>query len=286
MKVLHDAVDRIAAIEWLDRTGDRLSDAVHAAIPHGAVKDGLSGTWLGHRLHPMLTDIPIGSFTSATVLDLVGGSRSRNAADALVAIGVASALPTALAGAADWSDTSGGDKRIGTAHALLNTVGVALYACSLLPRRRRRRAVGTLLGLAGMGAMTAAGYLGGHLSYSRGVGVNQLAFDVPGEDWSPVLDAADLTEGDVLAVDAGELTVLLHRRGERIVAIANRCSHAGGPLSEGTIDPDACTVECPWHHSVFELEDGSVVHGPATARQPTFETRIRAGRIEVRPHRR
>lgn len=283
MNGLHDAIHRISGAEGLDVVADRLGAAVKRVVPHGAVKDALSGTWLGHSLHPMLTDIPIGSFTSATVLDVIGGRRSRDAADVLVALGVVSALPTALAGAADWSDTFGEDQRIGTVHALANAVGLALYAASLRPRRRGRRATGTLLGLAGMGAMTVGGFLGGELSYTRGVGVNELAFTAPPDDWWPVLAVAELAEGAARTADAGGVAVLLHRRAGRVHAITNRCSHAGGPLDEGRIDADACTVRCPWHQSVFGLDDGAVVHGPATAPQIAFDARIRDGQIEVRP---
>lgn len=283
MNGLHKFVERIASTEGLDAVADRLGAVVKRLVPRGTMKDTLSGTWLGHSLHPMLTDIPMGSFTSATVLDLVGGRRSRGAADLLVAIGVTSAVPTALAGAADWSDTYGEDQRIGTVHALCNAVGLALYVASLVPRRRGHRAAGTVLGLAGMGAMTAGGYFGGELGYNRGVGVNQLAFTAPPKDWTPVLDDVDLAEGAALAVDADGVAVLLHRHGGHVHAIANRCSHAGGPLDEGSIDAGACIVRCPWHQSVFRLTDGSVVHGPATAPQIAFEVRLSAGRIEVRP---
>jgi uncharacterized membrane protein len=168
---LHDLTDRIGARAALDRVAEPLADRVHRALPQGRLKDLLRGRFLGHALHPLLTDIPIGSFTSASVLDLIGGRRAEGGADALVALGLVSAVPTVAAGLADWSDTDGGAKRIGVVHATANAIGLALYGASLVARRRNRRASGTLLALAGMSVMTVGGYLGGHLVFGRGVGV-------------------------------------------------------------------------------------------------------------------
>ena len=160
-----EAVDRVGEAGSLDQIGVPLTRVVkRIAPPKTRIKDLLSGTWLGHPLHPLLTDIPIGSFTGATVLDLVGGRRSRWAADRLLDLGVLSALPTALAGAADWSDTYGEEMRVGVVHALANVAGVGLYAASAVLRRGDRRNAARALGLAGMAVMSVGGYLGGHLS--------------------------------------------------------------------------------------------------------------------------
>jgi nitrite reductase/ring-hydroxylating ferredoxin subunit/uncharacterized membrane protein len=242
----------------------------------------LSGVWLGHPVHPLLTDIPIGSFTSATLLDLIGGERAQPAADALVAVGLAAALPTAAAGAADWSDTFGDDQRTGVVHALSNVVGLGFYAWSLLARRRGRRGKATVLGVVGMSSMTVGGYLGGYLSYSRGIGVNNAFFHHHAEDWTPVLADNELAEGKPVRVEADGATVLLYRTNGSLFAIDSRCSHAGGPLDEGSVDEAACTVECPWHQSVFRLTDGSVVHGPASIPQAAYDARVRDGHIEIR----
>jgi nitrite reductase/ring-hydroxylating ferredoxin subunit/uncharacterized membrane protein len=280
---LHDLADRIGSIDALDRYVEPLAKLVKRWTPKGPVKDALSGTWMGHPLHPLLTDIPIGSFTSASVLDVVGGARAQPAADALIALGLVSAVPTAAAGLADWSDTFGGERRIGVVHAAANATGLALYAASLVARRRGRRGSGALLALAGMSAMTVGGYLGGHLSFSRGVGVDNAFWQHGPEDWTAALDDADLAEGATTTVDAGDMTVLVHRHRGRVLAINDRCSHAGGPLHEGDV-ADGC-VTCPWHQSVFRLVDGAVVHGPATAPQAAFETRVTDGRIELRVQR-
>lgn len=279
---LYGATERLSRVEALDRVAGPAVDLVKRVVGKGVVKDLLSGTWLGHPLHPLLTDIPIGSFTSATVLDLLGGERAHPAADALVGLGLVSSLPTAAAGAADWSETYGPDQRTGVVHAVANLAGLALYALSLRARRRGRRTAGTALGLAGMGVMTVGGYLGGHLSYSRGVGVNHAFSEHPPDDWTAVLAEDELPAGKPVRVEAGGAAVLLYRSDGRVHAVGSRCSHAGGPLDEGDVDEGACTVTCPWHQSVFRLEDGSVVHGPATAPQAAYDVRVQDGRIEVR----
>jgi nitrite reductase/ring-hydroxylating ferredoxin subunit/uncharacterized membrane protein len=282
---LHALAEKLGRIEVLDRLAQPVAGAVKRVIRHGWRKDLLSGSWLGHPLHPLLTDIPIGSFTSATVLDLIRGPRGEDAADALVTLGIVSALPTAAAGAADWSDTYGDDQRVGVVHALSNVVGLGFYALSLRARRRGDRVRGTVLGLAGMSAMTVGGYLGGYLSYSRGVGVNNAFYQHHPEEWTAVLADADLVEAKPTRVETAGATVLLYRSNGRIYAIGSRCSHAGGPLEEGAVDEMHCTVQCPWHQSVFSLDDGRVVHGPASVPQASYEVRVREGQIEIRHQR-
>jgi nitrite reductase/ring-hydroxylating ferredoxin subunit/uncharacterized membrane protein len=279
---LHELARRIGEIEGLDRGTAPLVKAAKRLIPAGPVKDLLSGTPLGHPLHPALTDVPIGSFTAATVLDLIGGERSRNAVEALLVLGIIGTLPTAGAGLADWSDTYGSEQRIGLVHAAANVVALSLFAGSLAARRSGRRGLGRALGLAGQTALVTGGYLGGHLSYARGVGVNNAFYQHEPADWTAVIDAADLQAGSSVKVEADGATVLLYRTADRIYAIGSRCSHAGGPLQEGKIDDDALCVECPWHGSVFRLEDGTVVHGPASIPQVPYDVREQNGRVEVR----
>lgn len=279
---LHAAAEALGRVDRLDRLASRGTKAVKQVTGPGHVKDLLSGSPLGHPLHPLLTAITIGLLTSATVLDLWPGRRREDAVDVLVALGLISAVPTVAAGAADWSDTYGEDQRVGVVHALSNMVGLALFALSLRARRRDDRVVATVLGIAGLTSMSVGGYLGGYLSHSRGIGVNNAFFEHPPHDWTAVLDERELAEDKPARVQAGDATVLVHRCDGQIHAIASRCSHAGGPLEEGTIDKTTCTVTCPWHQSVFRLDDGSVVHGPASIPQTAYEVRIQDGRIEVR----
>jgi nitrite reductase/ring-hydroxylating ferredoxin subunit/uncharacterized membrane protein len=282
---LHELASRIGEVEGLDRGTGPLVKAAKTLIPPGPVKDVLSGSQLGHPLHPALTDVPIGSFTAATVLDLVGGASAEGAVEALLALGIVATLPTATAGLADWSDTYGAEQRIGLIHAVANVAALSLFAGSLVARRGGRRGLGRLLGLAGQATLLTGGYLGGHLSYARGVGVNNAFYQHEPEDWTAVMDAADLQAGSPTKVEADGATVLLYRASNRIYAIGSRCSHAGGPLQEGKIDDGALCVECPWHGSVFRLEDGAVVHGPASIPQAAYDVRTQDGRIEIRARR-
>jgi nitrite reductase/ring-hydroxylating ferredoxin subunit/uncharacterized membrane protein len=278
------ALQRIERLEVLNALGQKATLAFSNVVRPGRVKDLLSGTWMGHPAHPMLTDLPIGAWVSAVVLDVVGNQRTAPTADALVGLGVLAALPTAVTGLNDLADIVDPEERaIGTAHAVGNVTAVVLYGASYLTRWRERRDMGTALALAGTAALTASGFLGGHLAYRKGVGVAQTAFQPRLEDWTPVLDDEDLPAGRPTRVSVDGTDVLLYRDAGSICAIANRCTHRGGPLHKGKVR-DA-QVTCPWHLSTFALENGSVVRGPATAPQPAYEVRTRDGRVEIRTRR-
>jgi nitrite reductase/ring-hydroxylating ferredoxin subunit/uncharacterized membrane protein len=274
----------IAGIERarsLDTVGRKLGLAVANVVRPGRAKDLLAGTWLGHPLHPMLTDLPIGAWTSAFVLDLAGGRQARRAADALVGMGVLAAVPTAATGLSDLADVVDPRERsLGTAHALGNVTAVVLYGGSWLARRRGRRDAGMRLAMLGAAVVSGAGFIGGHLAYRKGVGVDQTVFRGRVEDWTPVLEERELPEAKARRVRAGGTDILLYRSQGRIFALANRCSHRGGPLHKGRVADG--TVRCPWHLSTFSLEDGSILQGPATAPQPCYDTRVRDGAIELR----
>jgi len=282
LKIVEDLLERLHQAEALDGIAKPLSNFVSGAIPHGVVKDALSGTWIGHPLHPMLTDVAIGSWTSAFVIDAMGRPGSEAAADTLVGIGVLSAVPTAAAGLADWSDMMGAERRVGLVHAGANIVATGLYGLSWLARRRGNRSRGVALSLMGATVATVGGYLGGHLSYRQGVNVDRNAWDDGPANWVDTVDESELADGKPFVVTADGANVLLVRRGSTIHAIGDVCSHAGGPLHEGEVD-DGC-VTCPWHASTFRLSDGAVRHGPATAPQPAFETQVAGGRVQVRRH--
>ena len=281
--VPHALAERLGRLDLVDPAAKAVGRAVRSAVPRGPAKDALSGTWLGHAIHPLLTDVPIGTWTSATILDLVGGRAGRRGADRLVGVGVLAALPTAITGLSDWADTEPADdavRRIGAVHAVANVAALTLYAASLAARAGGRRGAGVTLALAGAGALAAGGHLGGHLSYAKGVGVDTHAFDRPVEDWHDVLAEADVPEGGLRAAEVAGEPVVLARRGGELFALADRCVHREGPLHEGEL-VDGC-VECPRHGSRFALADGSVERGPAAYPQPVFEIRVREGRIEVR----
>jgi nitrite reductase/ring-hydroxylating ferredoxin subunit/uncharacterized membrane protein len=280
----YEATEALAGVEALDGAAEAISGFVRKTIPGGPVKDALSGSWLGHALHPLLTDVPIGFWTSAMVLDWVGGRGGEAAADRLIALGIGAAVPTAVSGSTDWADSTVGSeavKRVGLVHAASNVAAVALFASSWLARKRGARGRGKLLALAGGSALSAGGFLGGHLSYAEGIGVDQTTFQEPEGDWHDAVAEGDLVEGEPKLAEVDGVPVMLLRQGGETFALSDRCAHRGGPLHEGTIE-DGC-VRCPWHHSVFRLRDGSLVHGPSAYPQPAWETRARGGRIEVRP---
>ncbi|MGI8778490.1 MAG: Rieske 2Fe-2S domain-containing protein [Acidimicrobiales bacterium] len=280
LQLVEDLLERLHQAKALDVVANPVSSFVGGVIPHGVVKDALSGTWLGHPLHPMLTDVAIGSWTSAFVIDAVGREGSEAAADTLVGIGVLSALPTAAAGLADWSDLMDAERRVGLVHAGTNIVAVGLYGWSWLARRNGDRSLGVTLSLLGATVATVGGYLGGHLSYRQGVNVDRNAWQEGPGEWTDTVDAADLAEGRPVVASAGDVEVLLVRRGDTIHALGDVCGHAGGPLHEGEVDGDCVT--CPWHASTFRLSDGAALHGPATAPQPAYDTQVAGGRVQVR----
>jgi nitrite reductase/ring-hydroxylating ferredoxin subunit/uncharacterized membrane protein len=273
--------DRIEALEALDPAAEILQRLGHVVRRTSSrLESLLSGTWLGHPLHPPLTDVVAGAWTSSLVLDLVGGRRGRGAADTLVGVGVVAAVPTALAGLADAADLSGGARRVASIHALGNSTALAAYALSWLARRGGRRGTGRGLALLGFGLTTGSAWLGGHLSFRHGVGVNQTAFERLPSKWTAVLDDDELEDGVLGYASVDGTDVLLLRKGRKLHALADRCSHRGCSLHEGELENG--TVVCPCHGSSFHLLDGRVVRGPAVAPQPVLEARMRGGRIEVR----
>jgi nitrite reductase/ring-hydroxylating ferredoxin subunit/uncharacterized membrane protein len=275
-----------AAIESLtavDAPAAAIAKQVRGLLGPGAVKDAISGTRLGHALHPLLTDVPIGAWTSATILDVAGGADSRVAAERLICVGIAAAVPTAITGMVDYADSEPGHdevRRVGALHAVANVTALSLYCASLAARRRGSHATGVLLGLAGAGALGAGGWLGGTLVFHQGVGVNETAHDEGPSDWTPVLDASMLVDDRPAIATVADVEVVIVRRNGTLYALADRCTHRGGPLHEGDL-VGGC-IECPWHGSRFRLDDGSVERGPAASPQPVYEARVHEGRIEVR----
>ena len=278
--LLEQAMKRLERAEVLDEPAEALVKIVGPATRPRVVKNALSGTWLGHRFHPLMVPLPIGFWTGALLFDLIATRRARWAADTLVGAGIVAAVPTAAAGLSDWADAEPDARRVGLVHATCNTLALLCYSSSLAARLLGWRKAGVGLGLAGAAAISAGGYLGGHLSYVQAVGVEKRRFAGGPESWTPVLDAADLAEGSPRVVRAGDTEVLLVREGHRLHALWASCTHECGPLAEGHFADG--NVTCPWHGSTFRLADGAVVRGPAAASQPVYETRVVDGKIEVR----
>jgi nitrite reductase/ring-hydroxylating ferredoxin subunit/uncharacterized membrane protein len=277
---LESALKRLEQADALDEPAAKLAGVVAAATRPRPVKNALSGTWLGHRFHPLMVPLPIGFWSGALLFDLVATRPARWAADVLVGAGVAAAVPTAAAGLSDWADAEPEARRVGLVHASMNSLAVLCYSASLVARLLGRRKAGVGLGLAGATAISVGGYLGGHLSYVQAVGVERKRFAGGPKEWTGVLDAAELEEGRPRVVRAGDTEVLLYRDGTGLHALWASCTHQGGPLGEGEF-ADGC-VRCPWHGSTFRLADGKVVRGPAASSQPVFETRVTDGKVEVR----
>jgi nitrite reductase/ring-hydroxylating ferredoxin subunit/uncharacterized membrane protein len=280
---LYHLAERIGEAAFLDGAAEAVAGWVRGAVPRGPVKDALSGTPLGHALHPLLTDLPIGTWTSAALLDLVGGQAARPASRRLIAAGLLAAVPTAASGLNDWADTTPADdgvRRIGAVHAVANVSALGLHAGSLAARRRGRHGSGVALGFAGIAALTLGGHLGGHLSYARAVGVDQTAFESAPEGWTEVLDDAALAEGQLRGAEVDGQGVVLARLRGRVHALADRCAHRGGSLQEGELTGDC--VECPLHGSRFRLADGAVERGPSAYPQPVYDVRVESGRIALR----
>jgi nitrite reductase/ring-hydroxylating ferredoxin subunit/uncharacterized membrane protein len=275
---LDEIADRVEHASVLDGVGSAIAKVIDRALPDGGVRDVASGVPIGHPAHPLLVTVPIGSWTAATYLDLTRGDRK--AARRLVALGVLAAVPAAVTGSNDWLTTKQAERRVGLVHAALNNAALMLYSASWLARRRGRHGRGVLLSLAGLTVTGASGWLGGHLSYALGIGVDHTAFeDLPGE-WTDAGAETDVPASGASKVDVAGVPVLLAREGDTIVALADRCTHRGGPLHEGEI-ADGC-VTCPWHGSQFALRDGTVQRGPGTRPQPTLRVRVEDGRVQVR----
>ncbi|MFG3280457.1 Rieske 2Fe-2S domain-containing protein [Streptomyces sp. NPDC048111] len=274
------ALDALGEAKQLDKVVGPLQKAVRA-VPLGPWRAVLQGRPIGHPLHPVLVQVPIGSWSSAAVLDLVPGAGRQ--ARLLVGLGVVSAVPAAWAGWVDWAEQPERQLRTGVVHALSNGVAIGLYTGSWVVRGRGRPVLGRVLGFAGLTAASVGGMIGGHLAFRQAVGSNKTEpvdhLVAPG--WHALGSATEFAEGSPERRMLGEVALLVVRGADGFHVLVDRCSHMAGPLSEGTV-ADGC-VECPWHGSVFRLADGENVGGPATAPQPVFETRLTDhGVLEVR----
>ncbi|MEV6765975.1 Rieske (2Fe-2S) protein [Streptomyces sp. NPDC051105] len=265
-------------------SADRLLEVMQRmvqAVPLGRARDGLHGRWLGHPVHPLLVQIPLGSWLSAAVLDSVPGHR--RAARILIATGLLAAAPAAASGWVDWAELNRRQMRVGIVHATANVTGVALYVTSLTARLRGHEIAGRLYGWAGLGVVGIGGALGGHLAYRLAAGANhaEAVAQLVEPGWHYVADLSDLPHGRPTHCDLdGVAVVAVRQPDDRVYVLAEHCSHLAGPLSEGTLE-DGC-LRCPWHGSTFRLTDGWNITGPATAPQPAFDTRITDGRVEAR----
>ena len=223
------------------------------------------------------------------MLDLVG---DENGARTAIGFGVLASLPAAASGLVDWGYTEGRGRRLGLAHAALNSAALGCYALSWLARKNGHRGLGVLLSTKGLLTMTVAAYLGGEISYALGQGVNRNAWSPdaadPGENLDDFRARGEARRPARRAAERGrarpgrtKVPLVLMRRGNEVLALNGNCSHLGAPLAEGRLVEEWC-VECPWHGSRFDFRDGEVTRGPAAYPQPKFETRVRDGQVEAR----
>jgi nitrite reductase/ring-hydroxylating ferredoxin subunit/uncharacterized membrane protein len=277
---------------FAERFSDSLQNVIKVLVgsnrkPPRLLRSLLNGTWFGHPLHPLLTDVPVTSWVLTAIFDVIwlishttwaayGGFVS-------VIVGLLGALGAFATGLTDWSDTYGAERRVGLNHALYNTIATTLYIISFILRLLAGPGDGiaaAIIGFVGLMSVSYAAYLGGDMVFTKGTGVNHTAWEASGEDYEAVLPLEKVEENKLYRVTASGVPVVLLRQGLHLYAISATCPHAGGPLDEGTLTGDI--VECPWHGSRFCMRDGRVLTGPATVNAPRYDVRVRNGQVEVK----
>ncbi|HEX6509616.1 MAG TPA: Rieske 2Fe-2S domain-containing protein [Chloroflexota bacterium] len=286
VKVLEELIEKQA---WVEDIGDPLQQFVRSLFTNAGangkkVKNFLNGTWLGHPLHPVLTDVPVGCWTSTFVLDtaamLTDTPELQTAADITLATGLAAGYAAAVTGLTDWSDTYGKERSIGLLHGLTMAATLLTYTMALIARLSGARRAGFLLSNTGLGLLTAGAYLGGDEVYDLGYGVNHTAYQQGPSDFVYAMSESDLQPNKPAKADAGGTSVVLVKQGGAIYALNDTCVHAGCSLAGGTVE--GRSIICPCHGSQYDLADGSVINGPATRPEPTFAVRVQDGVIEVK----
>lgn len=256
---------------WARPLGDFVHGIVHWLFHHmKPVHNFLNGTWLGHPLHAVLTDVPIGAFTVLLILDVLN---YRQAADVALALGILAMIGAAVAGFADYADTDGLARQRATVHSAIMIVTLVVYIVSFVIRLGdpvdRTAAIATSI-MAYL-LISAGAFVGGDVVYALGNMVDRHAWRSRGTKWAAVEAPAELPENTPVKAKMGAQTLVLVRSGAAVMALHETCAHAGGPLSEGTIV--AGCIECPWHGSQFELSTGHLKRGPAVYDQPRYEIR-------------
>ena len=277
---------------WLDPVGGRVQASVKTVftalgLPGGYVRDLLHGSkGLGHPLHPAITDLPLGAWAAGAVLDYAAHFDPRlgtQAGDVALAVGLVAGLAAALTGLTDSQDTFGQELRVNMLHGLTMGGAILLMAASLGLRWWSSFAWHPLaLGLstAGLAVAMLGMYAGGHLTFGLGTMVNREAFLSGPTSLTRLGRSSDFPEGQLRRADADGMQVVVARVGGRLCAVSAVCSHAGGPLDQGSLA--GRVVTCPWHGSQFDLKDGRVLRGPATFPQPCFVVSEQDGVVEAR----
>lgn len=277
---------------WLDRPGEVVQGSVLKLYevlggPGVTLKSLMHGTKpVGHPLHPALISVPLGAFAVMVLADWLAmftrAIPSEVGPFALI-IGILGMLAAAVTGYTDYAGTNGKERRYATVHGATMTLLLLVMLVSLALRYGHSATLffgGVLVSTVAYLVMLWGAYLGGHLSFGFGSGVNHNAFSAGVTEWTEVGLEKQFAEGKPVRVQAGDMPVMVVRLSGKLNAIAATCSHAGGPLEEGTLEDDIVT--CPWHGSRFCVADGRVDNGPATFDQPSFLVREEHGKVEVR----
>jgi nitrite reductase/ring-hydroxylating ferredoxin subunit len=262
-------------------------DAIYRRLgrPGKLLQDFLNGSWLGHSLHPVVVDVVVGGSTVAVLLQVlswVGVADLRVAILWTLGLTWLAGLSAIVTGLTDFKDTATGDERhVVGLHGLINIAATAVLIGAFVALLGEADAIAGWLIVAGFMVLSVGSFIGGHVVFKYGYMVNHNAFagGKKSKDYTPILPAADLAEATPTKVMLGPTALVVVRRGDLVFALKETCSHAGGPLSQGTLA--GYTIVCPWHASAFRLSDGAVRHGPAATRQVAYRARIRGDQVEV-----
>jgi nitrite reductase/ring-hydroxylating ferredoxin subunit/uncharacterized membrane protein len=264
------------------------TDAVYRALgsPGRLLQDFLNGSWLGHSVHPVLTDVVVGGTTMVIFLDILrvffNVDGLENATTWTLGLSVLAGVATIVTGLTDFKDTGTGNERnLAGLHGVINIVAVVMFFISLLQRFGGAHDAAFWVALVAYLVISVGAYIGGHVVFKYGYMVNHNAFarGRRAKEFTALMPAAELAEATPTKATFGTTALVVVRRGDVVYALKETCSHAGGPLSEGKLNGDY--IECPWHFSQFRLSDGAVRHGPATSRQVAYRARINAGQVEI-----
>ena len=251
------------------------------------LKSFLNGTWLGHPLHPVITDIPVTAWLLTLIFDIAWlishSTWAAIGAFVTVIVGLIAALGAVATGLTDWSDTYGAERSVGLNHAIFNGLAFLLYLVSFILRLVAGpgdTVLAFILGLLGLISMVYAANLGGDMVYVKGTSVNHTAWEAGSEDYEAVMAVDAVQENTLHRVLVAGVPVVLLRQGESFYAIAATCPHAGGPLDEGPLTGDVVT--CPWHGSRFCMRDGKRITGPTTVDAPRYDVKLDQGQVMLK----
>jgi nitrite reductase/ring-hydroxylating ferredoxin subunit/uncharacterized membrane protein len=265
---------------WAKPFGDFIHGIVAAIFGRmKPIRDLLIGTWLGHPMHALLTDVPIGALTLLIILDLLGYNA---AADVALVIGVLAMGGAALVGFADYSTTDGRARVRATVHSSLMVVSLVIYLVSLGIRASgpSSRTLPIALSIVAYLVLAGGAFVGGDVAYLLGNMVDRHAWRSAASKWQP-LQVGEIPEGTLVKATVGAEPLVLVRTGATILALHDTCAHAGGRLSDGTLGDGR--VECPLHGSRFAMANGRLRRGPSVYNQPSYEVRaIETGGYEAR----